>query len=460
MKTANLNSSCKEAELYYYELLGGEGVGGIPAGVEEHVKRCARCQGEMGRLKDALSEGGGFGSGAVDASAGVVGLLKLHLAYVGERVSCETVRPFLPTLCDPALEIRVPTPITVHLQRCGRCCEDVERIRRLNLDGGQLRRLCELFAGGQSEDEIGGAEGLQDVVQDIVGRAEPEIVTIYHAEEWGETEGGGGPDDVYAGYPIRVEVVEPKEEVKAEGAVSRIDFGEALKRRVSAMNLRPLVRVAAAAAAVILIGAVLLLNTPAAKALTIGEVYNAIAKIRNVYVAKFVSGKEELVQELWVSRTSNIYMTKAAGELVLWDIRNGVRKSKAAASGGTEITRLSDDVIADMEGKIGGSLGLVPFYDVSEVPAGAEWARVSEGEPESVAAGAEVYDLRWAAKLADETVVLKKWRFFVEGSTRIPQRIEVYVQLPGGEGYTLETTMTVQYLSDGEMQEAIKGSSL
>ena len=204
----------------------------------------------------------------------------------------------------------------------------------------------------------------------------------------------------------------------------------------------------------------MLLNTPSAKALTIDEIYNSIARMKNVYVAKFISGKEEPVQELWVSRTSNIYMTKAAGELVLWDIRNGVRKSKVAASGGTETTRLTDDVIADMEGKIGGSLGLVPFYDVSEVPEGAEWVRVSEGELESVAAGTEVYDLKWAAKSAEERVVSKKWRFFVDAETRVPQKIEVYVQLPGEEGYTLEMTMTAQYLSDGEMGEAIKGSWL
>ncbi len=440
MKTANLDSSCKEAELYYYELLGGESVGAVPSGVEEHVKGCARCQGEMGRLKDSLSGCG------VGASAGVVGLLKLHLAYVGKRVSCRTVRPFLPTLCDPALEIRVPTPITVHLQKCGRCCEAVEKIRGLNLDGAQLRRLCELFAGRQSEDETALSEGVQEVVQDIVGRGEPEIVTIYHTEEAGKAESG-------AGYPIRVELVE------AKGAVRRIYFGEALKRRIAAMNLRGLGRVAAAAAAVILIGVVLLLNTPAAKALTIGEVYNAIAKIRNVYIAKFVAGKEEPVQELWVSRTSKIYMTKAGGELVLWDIGNGVRKSKAAI-GGTEVTRLSNDVVADMEVKIEGSLGLVPFYNASEVPAGAEWVRVTEGEAASAAAGTEVYDLKWASEPADEMVVSKKWRFFVEESTGIPQKIEVYVQLPGEEGYTLETVMTVEYLSDGEMEEVIRGSSL
>ncbi len=452
MITVNPNSSCRKAELYYYDCAGSEGLGTIPEGVNEHIKGCVRCQGQIDRLKDVLSEAGdGFASRR--RSTAVVRLLKLHFAYIGERVSCETVKPFLPSLSDPDLEIRIPTPITMHLDRCRWCSEDLERIRELNLDREQLGQLCDLFAGGGMEDNIPEVKSMESVAHKIITRPESEIVTIYQIDESAKAEAAEA-DGTYAGYPIRVEETNP------EGSVSVVDFGEALKRRVSAVSLRPFVRVAAVAAAVILIGAALLLNTPSAKALTIDEIYNSIARMKNVYVAKFISGKEEPVQELWVSRTSNIYMTKAAGELVLWDIRNGVRKSKVAASGGTETTRLTDDVIADMEGKIGGSLGLVPFYDVSEVPEGAEWVRVSEGELESVAAGTEVYDLKWAAKSAEERVVSKKWRFFVDAETRVPQKIEVYVQLPGEEGYTLEMTMTAQYLSDGEMGEAIKGSWL
>lgn len=452
MITVNPNSSCREAELYYYDCAGSEGLGTVPEGVNEHIKGCVRCQGQIDRLKDVLSEAGdGFESR--QGSAAVVRLLKLHFAYVGERVSCETVKPFLPSLSDPALEIGIPTPITMHLDRCRWCSEDLERIRELKLDREQLRQLCDLFADGGVEDSVPEVRKLQSVVDNIVKRPESEIVTIYQIDESAKAEAGGEADGTYAGYPIRVE------EANAAGSVSVVDFGEALKRRISAVSLRPFVRVAAAAAAVIVIGAVLLLNTPAAKALTIGEIYDAVARMENVYVAKFVGGKAEAVQELWVSRTSNIYMTKAAGELVLWDIRNGVRKSKAVGSRRTETTRLTDDVIADMEGKIAGSLGLVPFYGVSEVPAGAEWVRVSEVGQEAVAAGTEVYDLRWAAELADERIVSKKWRFFVGGGTRIPERVEVYTQLPFEEGYGLETVMTVKYLSEGEMEEAVKASS-
>lgn len=450
MITTNPNSSCREAELYYYDCAGGEGLGAVPEEVNEHIRGCVRCQGQIDGLKDVLSEAGD-GSESGQGSAAVVRLLKLHFAYISERVSCATVKPFLASLSDPTLEIGIPTPITMHLDKCRWCSEDLERIRELKLDRKQLGQLCDLFAGVDMEDNVPEAGKLRSVVEDIVNRPESGIVTIYEIDETVQAEAGEA-DGAYAGYPIRVEEANP------EDSVSVVDFGKALKQTISAVSLRPFVRVAAAAA-VILIGAVLLLNSPAAKALTIGEVYDAIAKIKNVYITKFVAGKEEPIQELWVSRTSKIYMTKAGGELVLWDIGNGVRKSKATGRG-TETVRLSDDIIADMEGKIEGSLGLVPFYDTSEVPAGAEWVRVSEGEAASVAGGTEVYDLKWTAELADEMVVLKKWRFFVEASTRIPERIDVYVQLPNEEEYRLETVMTVEYLSDGEMEEVIKDSSL
>ncbi|MHC4911657.1 MAG: hypothetical protein ACYTE5_01480, partial [Planctomycetota bacterium] len=107
MITVNPNSSCREAELYYYDCAGSEGLGTIPEGVNEHIKGCVRCQGQIDSLKDVLSAAGdGFESGR--RSAAVVRLLKLHFAYIGEIMGCETVKPFLPSLSDPALEIGIP----------------------------------------------------------------------------------------------------------------------------------------------------------------------------------------------------------------------------------------------------------------------------------------------------------------------------------------------------------------
>ena len=456
MKTGNLNSSCRDAELYYYEMLSGEGAGSVPAGVEDHIRRCSRCQEEMERLEGVLSEDGSrLKPGVAGASTNIVGLLKLHLAYIGKRVSCEIVRPFLASLCIPELEIRIPTPITAHLHRCRRCSEDLERIRGLNLDVKGLRHLCEVFAGVRSGEKISKGDELEDVVREIVGREEPEIVTIYHMEEPAKTEGESKGDEVYGSYQIRVEVVEPEE--AAEGAASWINFGEAVRQRISRVSWRPYVRAAAVIAAVALMAAIML-NTPAAKALTIGEIYDAVAKMKNVYIAKFVPGEAEPLVERWISRTLGISMTKTGGESVLLDIRRGLKKTAEAGSSIIETSALGSDDIAAMEAKIRGSLGLMPFYDMGEVPEGAEWMRVS-GEELEFAAGAEVYDLKWTVKLRNESVVLRKCRFFVGGGTRIPERVEVYTQLPLEEGYGLETVLTVKHLSDGEMEEAVKASS-
>jgi hypothetical protein len=387
-------------------------------------------------------------------------MLKLHFAYVGKPVTCNVVKPFLPTLFEPALEVSIPTPITVHLDSCRQCSEELETIRKLNLNHEQLRQLCSLFAERPTGNNMSVAKKLQDALNNIAERPESEIVTIYQIDESAKTTVGSESDDIYAGFPIKVEVASHEDEVRTGSSTFVVDFGASLKHRISAMNLRPVFRAAVAAAAVILIGTALLLNTPSAKALTIDEIYNAIAKIRNVYVAKFAADEDEPALERWVSRTSGIYMTKTKKELVLWDVGNSVKKTTEMATGVSETIILADDIVIGMEEKLRGSLGLMPFYDISEVPEGAEWVRVSEGELESVAAGTEVYDLIWAEKLSDETDVSKKWRFFVGAATNVPQKTEVYVQLPGEEEYTLETAMTVRYLSDGEMEEAIKGGSL
>ncbi|UCF43482.1 MAG: hypothetical protein JSV99_00725, partial [Planctomycetota bacterium] len=374
MVTVEPNWSCRQAELYYYEFLGGEDIGTIPEDVSDHIKQCGRCRGQIDHLKDVLFESGNrFESGDADSGAAVVASLKLHFAYIGERVTCETVKPFLASLSDPDLEIGIPTPITIHLDRCEQCANDVDSIRDLHLGGKQLRRLGQIFAeksfsalvscsearkaiGSVASTDFSEVEGevlkhlctcrwcrevlyeerqkvcnslsedgqssgfgcesvsaadifdyvipygidpardeyrkfrksftshatscprclakmqrLHNTVYDIAERAESNVVTIYHIDEFTKAQALGESDDTYAGYPIRAEVVEPEEEVRTEGAVSRIDYAGALKRRMSAMNLKPLGRVAAAVAAVILIGAVLLLNTPAARAVTIDE---------------------------------------------------------------------------------------------------------------------------------------------------------------------------------------------
>ncbi|MFQ6115930.1 MAG: hypothetical protein ACE5NG_17860, partial [bacterium] len=149
------NSLCQQAELYYYDFLCEESRTIIPEPIISHIKQCQLCQDQINELGDVLSEvEGHIEPEQEQVSSAVTVMLKLHFAYIGKPVTCETVKPFLPGMLDPALEIRIPTPITVHLDNCPQCSEDLETIRKLNLSGKQLRRLSQLLAEKPGEDSV------------------------------------------------------------------------------------------------------------------------------------------------------------------------------------------------------------------------------------------------------------------------------------------------------------------
>ena len=554
----NPNSLCRQAELYYYDFVYSESRGLIPESIVNHVEQCQHCREQINQLKAVLSQADGLESQQSQVGSAVTTMLKLHFAYVGKLVTCNIVKPFLPTLLDQTLGMRIPTPIVTHVYDCQQCTEDLDIIRRLNLSRKQLYRLSQLFAEKPAGSNISCTEAqnaipsvvsmvfretdsevlkhlctcpicrgllykerqricdslpeytpsvefpcesvsasdffdyvvpygidpandqyakfrksftshvsncpnclarmqqLHDTVYYIAERAESEVVTIYHIDESTKAEAISESDDIYAGFPIRVERANRGDEVNAGRSASTIGLGAALKQKVSAMNLKAPVKTAIATAAVILIAVALLLHTPTAKAVTIEKIYKALEKVKNVYISKYVPDKTEPVQEKWVSRTLNIYMSKTGKQLVSWDIPNGIRKSKQLDTTVTETAPLTDDVIADIKQKMSGSLGLMPFQDISEVPEGTQWVRVSEEGLESVAKETEVYDLKWGEKLDNDSIVFRKCRFFVDVRTNLPQRIEVYMQLTADDVYTLGAMTAVKYLTDSEIQTFIR----
>ncbi|MGA1979868.1 MAG: hypothetical protein ABSG99_04800 [Sedimentisphaerales bacterium] len=563
MVAPNFNSLCKEAELYYCDFLCKEGHELVPEFIIDHIKQCQCCQEQLSRLTRMLSIAQShIESEEGQISSAITMMLKLHLAYIGKPITCETVKPFLPSLLDPALKIGIPTPITIHLDNCRECSEDLETIRRLNLSRRQLHRLSQLFADEPAGSNISCTEAqnaipsavsivfsetdsevlkhlcicrdcrgllyqrremvlrgllktnivknkfpceevsardffdyvipygidtandqyakfreslashlrtcptclakmqqLHDTVYGIVERTESEVVTIYHIDESAKVKTSVESDDLYAGFPIKVEVIGQKDEVKAEQPVPAIDFAATLKQRISVKKLKPLLKTGAVAAAVIFIAVALLLNAPTAKAVTLSQIYEALEKVKNVYISRFVPGETGPTQEKWVSRTLNIYMTKTAKQCVLWDVASGVTKVKYLDTGAVETTRLSVESITDIEKKMSGYLGLVPFTNMSEIPADAQWSRVIDKSLEASTEDIEIYDLMWAEGAYEGSVVFKKWRFFVNPQTNLPQKTEFSEKLPTDDEYVLESTNIIEYLSGSELQVLLKEAS-
>ena len=132
MVTFGRSMFCTDAEPYYYDYLYGLDAG-VARAVADHIRQCAHCRTQVRRLEAAIAE-----SEAQDrmlqGDMDVVGALGLHFAHLGADITCAKARSFLPVLLVPSLEIRIPTPITVHVDHCRQCAEDLEN--QANDDAG------------------------------------------------------------------------------------------------------------------------------------------------------------------------------------------------------------------------------------------------------------------------------------------------------------------------------------
>jgi hypothetical protein len=138
---------CQEARGYYYELLCRDGA--VPETIARHVEGCAFCQEEIRRLGNALHEA----DAPSKPSAGpVISALNRQFEFLGEQVRCSHVKPFLPDLVASSPRIRIPTPITVHVEKCPQCAKDLAAIGELDLPAGQLKRLGEFYSMAAIDD--------------------------------------------------------------------------------------------------------------------------------------------------------------------------------------------------------------------------------------------------------------------------------------------------------------------
>jgi hypothetical protein len=202
---------CEQAREYYFDFLESSSRCAIPSAILTHLATCPDCQGQVHRLGDMMAGPAPSESTGTQEyrDAVMADLLQHHFAYIETPVSCSMVKPFLPSLADPDLEIRVPTPITAHLGRCMACREDVAVLRKYHLSGGQLHRISR-FLGRKGMTEAPLCTEMSEVVISIGSLCfegiRPELLThlcvcptcrdrVYQYRAWLQTDlEGRGPD--------------------------------------------------------------------------------------------------------------------------------------------------------------------------------------------------------------------------------------------------------------------------
>ncbi len=153
MISPNIEPDCMNARLYYHDYLDQVKRNDIPDNAFEHITRCRYCQDEISILENMLLEAEGNVEQSWRNSA-VTTILRLHFAFIGKSIKCSTVKPFLPSLAIPGLEINISTPITTHLHSCQTCSEDLSILKDLVLNRRQLFRLGRFLLEKTTDDMV------------------------------------------------------------------------------------------------------------------------------------------------------------------------------------------------------------------------------------------------------------------------------------------------------------------
>lgn len=554
MVTQNTHLLCIRARLYYYDVLCEDVLENIPPDVQEHIEECPYCQMEIEKLKKALESLDQPQTEVEPVFDALDEFLKLHFTYMCRQVTCTVTKPFLPILAVPALKIRIPTPITVHVDQCSCCRENLKTIHHLNLEFQQLKRLSQLFAMERTERDLACSEcqeaisaavemnfrntttqqlqhvclcpdcrqilysrrnkHLKDLQNNKIASAFP-CVKVNPADifDYAVPFGIDPSDDEYAKFresltshlqgcpvclakiqalhdsiyiireqkesgiitrfipetsksdtssdstkvgPIKVEVFDNRENTSAiiEKLHTASNNDKTLpeeKHRILKVKYGKLLKPVAAAAA-IFIAAFILFWGSSAMAISLEQIYETIGKVKNVHIARFIPGKDQPVQEKWLSRTYSFRLLRTIrtnnSNLVLWDFANQVKKVKSLDNDKVKMAPLKPETVSKGISSLEGSLGMLPFSKISKLPEGAQWNKVKDETVLKVVPGSEVYDLVWTEKSGWQM----KWRVFVDPETKLPKRTEGYEKSLITDEFKLKTIEIISYPTDKDIR--------
>ncbi len=551
MIAPNYNKFCVEAERHYFDFLRDEAERPVPSEVINHIMGCLYCREQMSRLEAMLAECKEHPqTHQIEHQMATTAMLKLHFSFVGKRVNCADARPFLPNLLAPTTQIRMPTPITAHIDNCDQCKEDSKKLQNLGLSQKQLITLSELFADELDANETDCAtareaipavaamafnrtdaktlrhlslcpkcrqelykfrqtileqtkilhsknetqknifpcssveandvfdycipygidpasdeyakfrksltthivccadcldkiQQLHKTVYTIADRPESGIVTVFHIDTTAKVEA----ESIYAGFPVRVETanLDSREQTHSEKPET------AIKLKSASKSIRPLLKVALPVAAVLMVGVGLFIDVHTAKGLGIEQIYRAIDMVKNIHISSFVADNQKPAQELWISRSSGLYVIKTENECTLWNTSNGVKKAKHLDTGTNEQVSLNTDALANIKTRIYSSMDIMPFRTPSDIPADARWSEIADSDHAIKTSNTKVYELSWTENAYDGSTIQKSCRIFTDASTNLPQKIQSFKQSSSDPQPILESLMIIEYPGDKEM---------
>ena len=290
---------------------------------------------------------------------------------------------------------------------------------------------------------------LHDGIYTIKEREDSDIVTCFAVNRPGQTGTDIDPDHIYAGWPVQVTLFEKNP--AADTSIAAQKFKEHSLTPLWHKMVKPI-----AAAAVILIIAGLFFFTPAARAIQLDKIFEALKTIRHAHVQSLNRDETEVIQELWVSRSFHIYLIKTGNEWVLWDMPAGTRTTKDLETNTWAVAAVAQADRERVAQKIATFIDLLPFPEESLSTINFSWQPVTDLDILDQLPGSEVYDLTWSSETYSGTKQTNKWRGFIDPGTYLPHRVERYIKLEDQTNFTLNSVSVMDYPDDRALEIALK----
>jgi hypothetical protein len=112
---------------------------------------------------------------------------------------------------------------------------------------------------------------------------------------------------------------------------------------------------------------------------------------------------------------------------------------------------LSGDVLAGIADKIYSPSVIMPFRTPSDIPADAKWTEIADSELAVKTGNTKVYELSWAENISNGPKIQRSWRIFTEASTNLPQKMQLFIQMPSAPQPVIESIMIIEYPGDQEI---------
>ncbi|MHB9069388.1 MAG: hypothetical protein ACYC54_03355 [Sedimentisphaerales bacterium] len=441
MKFADKKTSCEQASIFYYDYIQGA-LDNVELSILSHIEKCTFCGSEIERLKAIL-----FKTADQTASDAVsrkdkltTTILASHFLLADKEVTCGIAKQFIPSLASSLVDIRVPTPITAHIQSCPLCKHDLEVIRGLKLTDEQLTRLGRVITiqtlgynqdvlqeGIDSLDAIGADDNTLNVLKQILERQESGIVTEYITRKEISTSG-------HNDAPAKQIRVHNHSQAGSYNGVIRL--------------AKPLV------AAAIVIFAIWLFVGTFANAIEYNDIYDALNRIQNICLMTGESGINEPTQKIWVSNALDVKLFQSDNRWILWDIENKIKKTQITGLGSFEVDNLTNMEIASIKQTMNIPLGVLPFQSYSSLPEKYSWKSSIKDKTISQIQNTYVYDLLWTDNTTNNRVISYKWRAYIDKDTMLPKRVENW-RKQSAEQYELTGWTTITYPTTQEVKDLI-----